>query len=230
MQSSDLARLIDHTLLKPEAKFAEIETLCEEARRHSFASVCVNPFWVTAAATALEGSIVKVCTVIGFPLGANRTETKVAEAKLALDQGAHELDMVLNIGALKSGIEQVVANDISAIADAAHAGQAILKVILETCLLTDAEKELACRIAVDSGADFVKTSTGFSKSGATADDISLMRRTVTKAGGPEIGVKASGGIRTYEDALRMVAAGATRIGASASVAIVTGAPASTGAY
>lgn len=226
MQSSDLARLIDHTLLKPEAKFAEIETLCEEARRYSFASVCVNPFWVTAAATALEGSIVKVCTVIGFPLGANRTETKVAEAKLALDQGAHELDMVLNIGALKSGIEQVVASDISAIADAAHSGQAILKVILETCLLTDAEKELACRIAVDSGADFVKTSTGFSKSGATADDISLMRRVV----GPEIGVKASGGIRTYEDALRMVAAGATRIGASASVSIVTGAPASTGAY
>lgn len=226
MQSSDLARLIDHTLLKPEAKFAEIETLCEEARRHSFASVCVNPFWVTAAATALEGSIVKVCTVIGFPLGANRTETKVAEAKLALEQGADELDMVLNIGALKSGIEQVVANDIRAIADAAHSGQAILKVILETCLLTDAEKELACRIAVDSGADFVKTSTGFSKSGATTDDISLMRRVV----GPEIGVKASGGIRTNEDALRMVAAGATRIGASASVAIVTGAPASSGAY
>jgi deoxyribose-phosphate aldolase len=226
MQSSDLARLIDHTILKPEAKYAEIETLCEEARRYSFASVCVNPFWVTAAATALEGSIVKVCTVIGFPLGANRTETKVAEAKLALDQGAHELDMVLNIGALKSGIEQAVANDIRAIADAAHSGQAILKVILETCLLTDTEKELACRIAVDSGADFVKTSTGFSKSGATAEDIALMRRTV----GPEIGVKASGGIRTYEDALRMVAAGATRIGASASVAIVTGAPASTGAY
>ncbi len=226
MQSSDLARLIDHTILKPEAKFAEIETLCEEARRYSFASVCVNPFWVTAAATSLSGSVVKVCTVIGFPLGANRTESKVAEANLALQQGAHELDMVLNIGALKSGIEQVAANDIRAIADAAHSGQAILKVILETCLLTDAEKELACRIAVDSGADFVKTSTGFSKSGATADDISLMRRAV----GPEIGVKASGGIRTYDDALRMVAAGATRIGASASVAIVTGAPASTGAY
>lgn len=226
MQSSDLARLIDHTILKPEAKFAEIETLCEEARRYSFASVCVNPFWVTAAATALQGSIVKVCTVIGFPLGANRTETKVAEANLAVQQGAQELDMVLNIGALKSGIEQVVANDIRAVADAAHSGQAILKVILETCLLTDAEKELACRIAVDSGADFVKTSTGFSKSGATADDISLMRRVV----GPEIGVKASGGIRTYDDALRMVAAGATRIGASASVAIVTGAPATAGAY
>jgi len=226
MQSSDLARLIDHTILKPEAKFAEIETLCEEARRYSFASVCVNPFWVTAAATALEGSIVKVCTVIGFPLGANRTETKVAEANLAVQQGAQELDMVLNIGALKSGIEQVVANDIRAVADAAHSGQAILKVILETCLLTDAEKELACRIAVDCGADFVKTSTGFSKSGATADDISLMRRVV----GPEIGVKASGGIRTYDDALRMVAAGATRIGASASVAIVTGAPSTSGAY
>ncbi len=226
MNSQDLARLIDHTLLKPDAKFAEVETLCEEARRHGFASVCVNPFWVTAAATALQGSPVKVCTVIGFPLGANRTETKLAEANLALTQGAHELDMVLNIGALKTGIEQVVANDIRAIADAAHSGGAILKVILETCLLTDAEKELACRIAVDSGADFVKTSTGFAKSGATAEDIALMRRMV----GPELGVKASGGIRTYEDALRMVAAGATRIGASASVAIVSGASASPGAY
>lgn len=226
MNSTDLARFIDHTILKPEAKFAEIETLCDEARRYSFASVCVNPYWVTAAATALDGSIVKVCTVIGFPLGANRTETKVAEAKLALDQGAHELDMVLNIGALKSGIEQAVANDIRAIADAAHSGQAILKVILETCLLTDAEKELACRIAVDSGADFVKTSTGFSKSGATPEDIALMRRTV----GPEIGVKASGGIRTYDDALRMIAAGATRIGASAGIAIVTAAPATSGDY
>lgn len=217
MQPSDLARIIDHTLLKPDAVIAEVEKLCAEARQHSFASVCVNPYWVTAAAGLLANSPVKVCTVVGFPLGANRTEVKLAEAQLALQQGAHELDMVLNIGALKSGIEQAVANDIRALADAAHASQAILKVILETCLLTDSEKELACRIAVDSGADFVKTSTGFSKSGATAEDIALMRRTV----GPEIGVKASGGIRTYEDALRMVAAGATRIGASASVAIVT---------
>lgn len=221
MQPSDLARLIDHTLLKPDAVIAEVEKLCAEARQHSFASVCVNPYWVTAVAGLLANSPVKVCTVVGFPLGANRTEVKLAEAQLALQQGAHELDMVLNVGALKSGIEQAVANDIRALADAAHASQAILKVILETCLLTEAEKELACRIAVDSGADFVKTSTGFSKSGATVEDIALMRRIVTNAGGPEIGVKASGGIRTYEDALRMVAAGATRIGASASVAIVT---------
>jgi deoxyribose-phosphate aldolase len=226
MEAAALARIIDHTLLKPEASIAEIDTLCAEALRYSFASICVNPWWVTAASATVANSPVKVCTVIGFPLGANRTETKVAEANLALEQGARELDMVLNIGALKSGVEQSVANDIRAVAGAAHAGHAILKVILETCLLSEAEKALACRIAVDCGADFVKTSTGFAKGGATEGDIALMRRIV----GPEIGVKASGGVRTYEDALRMVAAGATRIGASASVAIVSGASAGAGAY
>ncbi len=222
----NLASYIDHTLLRPEASFAEVDRLCAEAKQYGFASVCVNPYWVSAAASALQGSAVRVCTVIGFPLGANSTSTKVTEARGALADGATELDMVLNLGALKSGIEQVVASDIAAVAQAAHDGGAILKVILETCLLSESEKILACRLAAQSGADFVKTSTGFAKSGATVEDIELMRRTV----GPALGVKASGGIRTQADALRMIAAGATRIGASASVAIVSAAPASGGGY
>jgi deoxyribose-phosphate aldolase len=222
----NLAAFIDHTLLRPDATFAEIDQLCAEAKLHGFASVCVNPYWVPAAATALAGSPVKVCTVAGFPLGANDMRTKAEEARLALAAGAHEIDMVLNIGALKSGIEQLVAADVASVAEVCHSAGGILKVILETCLLSGEEKVLACSIAVQSGADFVKTSTGFSKSGATVEDIELMRRTV----GPSIGVKASGGIRTQDDALRMIAAGATRIGASASVAIVNAAPAAGGGY
>ncbi len=226
MLPSEVARLIDHTLLRPDAKYAEIVRLCEEAKTHLFASVCVNPFWVAAAHAALAGTPVKVCTVVGFPLGANLTATKTDETRLALAEGAQEIDMVMNIGALKSGVEQVVESDIRAVAAAAHHGGAILKVILETALLTDPEKELACRIAVAAGADFVKTSTGFAKGGATPEDVALLRRSV----GPALGVKASGGIRTLEDAFRMIASGASRLGASSSVALVSAGGDPSGAY
>jgi deoxyribose-phosphate aldolase len=226
MKPQELAKLIDHTLLRPDASFAGIDQLCQEALEFGFASVCVHPVWVTAAESLLRGSGVKVCTVVGFPLGANLAETKAAEARSAAAQGAAELDMVLNIGALKSGIEQLVAADIGAVAAAAREAGVLLKVILETCLLTEAEKRLACRLAVQEGAHFVKTSTGFAKGGATVEDIRLMRTLV----GPDFGVKASGGVRNYEDAIRMVEAGANRIGASASVAIVSGTAAGQGGY
>jgi deoxyribose-phosphate aldolase len=211
-----IAALIDHTILKPDAGRADIVRLCEEARAFGFASVCVNGFWVSAAAQQLAGSDVKVCTVVGFPLGAMATSAKQAEAEIALRDGAAELDMVLNVGALKSGDFNAVRDDIAAVAEPARASGAIVKVILETCLLTDDEKVAACRLAVDGGAAFVKTSTGFGSAGATTADISLMRATV----GPDIGVKASGGIRTLDQFRSMVAAGANRIGASSGVAIV----------
>jgi len=219
-----IASLIDHTLLRADATASEIIKLCSEARQCGFASVCVNPYWVTLAASQLEGSAVKVCTVIGFPLGANATSTKVAETETAVRHGASEIDMVINIGELKSGHDDAVRRDIQAVADAAHKGGAILKVILETALLDNDQKVTASTLAKLAGAEFVKTSTGFSTGGATVPDVALMRRTV----GPEMGVKASGGIRSLADVKNMVAAGATRIGASAGVKIVEGAAAEGG--
>lgn len=212
----NLARLIDHTLLRPDATRDEIVALCREALEYNFASVCVNSFWVPTVAQELAGSPVKVCSVIGFPLGAGLTKAKVAETEAALRAGAQEIDMVLNIGALRGGDRETVETDIAAVVAVAHRAGAIAKVILETALLNDQQKTEACLLAQAAGADFVKTSTGFGPSGANEHDVALMRRTVS----PEMGVKASGGIRTTEDALRMIAAGATRIGASASVKIV----------
>ena len=214
---SSVAALIDHTSLKPEATADDIARLCAEAREWRFASVCINPCWVAFAAEALHGSGVKVCTVIGFPLGANTTRIKAAETEAALAEGALELDMVQNIGALRSGKYDLVQKEIRTLAEVAHSGGAILKVILETCLLSEEEKTTACRLAVDAKADFVKTSTGFSNGGATATDVELMRRTV----GIAAGVKASGGIRTLEALRQMVAAGATRIGTSSGVSILS---------
>src|ERR671916_229220 len=211
----DWASLVDHTLLKPEASEADIRRLCEEAARHGFASVCVNPTWVRAAACHLRGSGVAVCTVVGFPLGATLADVKAYEARRAIFDGAREVDMVINIGALKSGDDCAVEDDIRAVAQVAHEYDAICKVIIETALLTDDEKVRACQAAKKAGADFVKTSTGFSKGGATVADVALMRRTV----GSEMGVKAAGGVRGLEDARAMVEAGATRIGASVGVKI-----------
>ncbi len=218
-----LARLIDHTALKPETTEAQVRKLCAEARRYCFASVCVNPCYVPLAASELRGSPVAVCTVVGFPLGASQTATKVFEAELAIREGATELDMVLNVGKLKSGAFEYAEHDIRAVVEAAHrqsegGGRIIVKVILETALLTDEEKVIACVLAQNAGADFVKTSTGFSKGGATAADVALMRRVV----GDGMGVKASGGVRSWKDAEEMIAHGATRIGASASVEIMKG--------
>lgn len=212
-----VAGLIDHTILKADATEEEIQMLCEEARRLNFASVCVNPTNVALAARFLRGSPVKVCTVVGFPLGATTSTTKAMETRDAVANGATEVDMVVNVGALKSGNDQLVEEDIRAVVRAAK-GQALVKVILEMALLTREEKITGCEIAKRAGADFVKTSTGFGPSGATVEDVALMRETV----GPTMGIKAAGGIRTFEDAQAMVAAGATRIGASASVAIVKG--------
>ncbi len=211
-----VAALIDHTLLKPEATREDVIRVCEEAREYQFASVCINPFWVSLASELLERSGVHVCTVIGFPLGANDVRTKIAEADLALTQGAKEIDMVQNIGALRSREYHVVYKEVGDLADVAHSYGGFLKVILETSLLTDEEKVTACRIAQQSQADFVKTSTGFSTGGATVADVQLMRRTV----GEKMGVKASGGIRTLEHLRQMVGAGANRIGASAGVSII----------
>jgi deoxyribose-phosphate aldolase len=211
-----VAALIDHTLLKPEAAYDDIVRICEEARQFRFASVCINPCWVSFAAEALANTGVRVCTVVGFPLGANDLRTKIAEADLALTQGAKEIDMVQNIGALRSREYHTVYKEIGDLADIAHSYGGFLKVILETCLLTDQEKVTACRLAQQSQADFVKTSTGFSTGGATVADVQLMRRTV----GEKMGVKASGGIRTLEHLRQMVAAGANRIGASSGVAII----------
>lgn len=211
----DWASLIDHTLLKPEAAETDIRKLCEEAAQYGFASVCVNPAWVSTAARLLEGSGVPVCTVIGFPLGATLPDVKAYEARRAIFNGAREVDMVINIGALKSGDDCAVEDDIRAVADAAHENHVLCKVIIETALLNDEEKVRACLAAKNAGADFVKTSTGFAKGGATAHDVALMRHTV----GHALGVKASGGVKGIEDARAMFEAGATRIGASVGVKI-----------
>jgi len=211
-----VARLIDHTILKPEATRDEVKQVCAEAVQFEFASVCVNSFWTKFVADELRNSPVKVCTVAGFPLGAAGTAAKVAETLAALRDGAEEIDMVINIGALCGGERDVVKSDILGVVAASHGHGAIVKAIIETALLDDARKTLACRLAQDAGADFVKTSTGFSMAGATAADVTLMRRAVGKS----MGVKASGGIRTLADLKAMVAAGATRIGASSSVRIV----------
>lgn len=216
MDPSQLARVIDHTLLKPDATKADIDQLLEEAMTHHFYSVCVHPYWVPYCKAQLQDSSIQVCTVIGFPLGATTTETKVFETKQAIELGATEVDMVINIGELKAGHDAAVEQDIAAVVSAAN-GQAIVKVILETALLTDEEIVRACQIAKAAQADFVKTSTGFSTGGATEDHVKLMRQTV----GDELGVKASGGIRDQETARKMLAAGANRIGASASVKIVS---------
>ncbi len=214
----DMAKYIDHTALKPETTASDIDTLCQEAEQYQFASVCVNPAWVKRAATNLRGSDVKVCSVIGFPLGASTSEIKAMEARRAIRDGAREVDMVINIGALRSGQYDIVGTDIEKVVDSAHESGAIVKVILETALLTDEEKVIASSLAKQAKADFVKTSTGFSGGGATVYDVALMRETV----GPDMGVKASGGVRTASDVEDMIAAGATRIGASAGVQIVGG--------
>lgn len=218
---SNIASYIDHTLLKAEATKEQIVQICKEAAQYNFASVCVNPAWVATAAKELADSTVKVCTVIGFPLGASTSETKAFETKDAIAKGAGEIDMVINIGALKSGDTELVKNDIAAVVEAAK-GKAIVKVIIETSLLTDEEKVTASRLTKEAGADFVKTSTGFSTGGATVADVKLMRETV----GPDLGVKASGGVRSLEDLEAMVEAGATRIGASSGVKIMQGLTAS----
>ncbi|MBJ8349506.1 deoxyribose-phosphate aldolase [Streptococcus zalophi] len=207
---------IDHTLLKAESTVKQIDSLIEEAKKYQFASVCVNPSHVKHAAEKLKDSPVKVCTVVGFPLGATTSATKAYETKDAVSNGADEIDMVINIGQLKAGNLEFVENDIKSVVDAS--GEKLVKVIIETALLTDDEKIVACQVAVKAGADFVKTSTGFSTGGATVADIALMRQTV----GPDIGVKAAGGARSYEDAKAFIEAGATRIGTSAGVAIVEG--------
>jgi deoxyribose-phosphate aldolase len=211
----DWAALIDHTLLKPEAAESDIKRLCNEAIEFGFASVCVNPVWVKKAAEFLKGTSVPVCTVIGFPLGATLPDVKAYETRRAIFNGAREVDMVINIGALKSGDDCAVEEDIRAVASAAHENGVLCKVIIETALLTDEEKVRACLAAKNAGADFVKTSTGFSKGGATVHDVALMRRTVGRA----LGVKASGGVKGIEDARKMFEAGATRIGASVGVKI-----------
>lgn len=214
--TQNYAAMIDHTLLKADATKEKITQICEEAKKYNFASVCVNPTWVQYCAEQLAGTEVKVCTVIGFPLGASTSAVKAFETKDAIANGAGEIDMVINIGALKAGDYDQVRDDIQAVVDAANG--TLVKVIIETCLLTDEEKVKACQLSVEAGAQFVKTSTGFSTGGATAEDIALMRKTV----GPEMGVKASGGVRNLEDMKKMIENGATRIGASSGVAIIEG--------
>lgn len=219
MNRKEIARYIDHTALKADTTPEQIDTLCQEARDYEFASVCVNPVFVPQAAKLLAGSQVEVCTVVGFPLGATSTASKVKEAEIAIDEGAQEVDMVLAIGLLKAGEYARVRHDVQAVADTCHAKGAILKVIIENALLTDAEKVMACELCQAACADFVKTSTGFASSGAKVDDVALMRQTV----GPDMGIKAAGGIGDYETAMAMIKAGATRIGASRSINIVEGA-------
>lgn len=209
-------KFIDHTLLKPESTQEQIEKLLSEAKQYDFASVCVNPTWVKFAAEGLKGTDVKVCTVVGFPLGANTPEVKAFETKNAIENGADEIDMVLNIGALKTGNLDLVETDVRAVVEAANG--TLVKVIIEACLLTEEEKVTACQLSVKAGADFVKTSTGFSTGGATVPDVALMRQTV----GPDIGVKAAGGARSLADAEAFVEAGATRLGTSSGVAIIEG--------
>ncbi len=212
-----LAKLIDHTLLRPEATAADIQRLCQEARRFAFFSVCVNPSYVADAKVLLRGTPVKVCAVVGFPLGAQPPEIKALEARRAVREGAAEIDMVVNIGALKSGDEALVRKDIRGVVEVCKDGRAACKVILETALLSDEEKVRGCELAMKAGADFVKTSTGFSKAGATVEDVALLSRTVAPR---RLGVKAAGGIRTYADVVRMIQAGATRVGCSNSVKIM----------
>ena len=216
MDSQNIAKLIDHTLLKPEAASAQIRTLCEDAVRFGFASVCINPWYVPLAADLVRGSTVKVCTVVGFPLGATLPPVKIFETEQAIKNGADEIDMVINIGALKSGEDGAVESDICGVVDASHRGDAICKVILEMAMLTGEEKIRACRAAKNADADYVKTSTGFGPGGATVEDVALMRSIV----GAKMGIKAAGGIRTLEDFKKMVAAGATRIGSSSGVKIL----------
>ncbi|HFU3975734.1 TPA: deoxyribose-phosphate aldolase [Streptococcus suis] len=214
-----LNKYIDHTILKPETTQEQVEKILSEAKEYDFASVCVNPTWVSLAAESLKDSDVKVCTVIGFPLGANTSAVKAFETKDAIANGADEIDMVINVGALKAGNDALVLDDIKEVVDAS--GDKLVKVIIEACLLTDDEKVRACQLSKEAGADYVKTSTGFSTGGATVADVALMRKTV----GPDMGVKASGGARSYEDAIAFIEAGASRIGASSGVAIMNGAQA-----
>ena len=214
--TQNYARMIDHTLLKANSTKDQVQQICEEAKQYGFASVCVNPTWVKFSAEQLAGTEVKVCTVIGFPLGANTSVVKAFETKDAIANGADEIDMVINIGALKDADYDLVREDIKAVVEAANG--TLVKVIIEACLLTEEEKVKACELSVEAGADFVKTSTGFSTGGATAEDIALMRKTV----GPDLGVKASGGVRSLEDMKKMIENGATRIGASSGVAIMNG--------
>ena len=213
----NIAQYIDHTILNADATREDIRRICEEAKEYNFKTVCIQPYWVAFAKELLEGTDVGITTVIGFPLGANTSEVKVFETKVAIDEGASDVDMVINIGELKAGNTAVVLDEIKAVVDAA-AGKAIVKVIIETSLLTKEEKILASELAKQAGADFVKTSTGFSTGGVTLEDVKLMRAAV----GPDMGVKASGGVRTFEDAKAMVEVGATRIGASSGIKIVEG--------
>ena len=212
----NIASYIDHTVLAADAVKSKVEQICLEAKEHHFASVCINSCWVPMAAEILKGTGVNVCTVVGFPLGAMSTKAKAYEAKVAVEEGAAEVDMVINIGALKSGMYKEVEDDIRACKEAC--GDKVLKVIIETCLLTESEKIMACELSEKAGADFVKTSTGFSKAGATEEDVALMRRSVSD----QVKVKAAGGIRNYETAKAMIDAGADRLGCSAGIAIVKG--------
>jgi len=216
LTAETIAGMIDHTLLKADATPKQIIQLCAEARQYHFATVCVNPVNVKLCADQLKGSTVKVCSVVSFPLGATTLEDKAAETQKAIENGASEIDMVINIGALKAGDKALVESDIRSVVTVAHKAHALVKVIIETCLLTDEEKVSACQLSKKAGADFVKTSTGFSTAGATVHDVQLMRQTV----GPEMGVKAAGGIHSREDAEALIKAGATRIGASASIKII----------
>jgi deoxyribose-phosphate aldolase len=220
IKKKQLAKMIDHTLLKPSALRNAIVRLCDEAKSHGFATVCINPTYVSLASKLLRGSDVKVCTVIGFPLGANISPVKAYEAERAIADGAEELDMVINIGAVKSGDLLLVKEDIAAVLEVARRGNVILKVIIETCYLSDEEKVQICQLILDLGCDFVKTSTGFGDYGAKVEDVQLLR----KIAGTQMGVKAAGGIRTYEDALKMINAGASRLGASTGIRILEGCP------
>ena len=223
MNNLELAKMIDHTILKADATQSDIEKLCEEAKKYNFASVCVNPYWVSLASDLLKNSTVKVCTVIGFPLGATSSESKASETEIAILHGADEVDMVINVGAMKNNKTDIVENDILSVVNSARkTGKTqnkniIVKVILETCYLTKDEIKNACICAENAGADFVKTSTGFGTGGATAEDVALMKQTV----GETMQVKASGGIRDYETAIKMIEAGASRIGTSSGIAICT---------
>ncbi len=220
IKKKQLAKMIDHTLLKPYATQEDIVRLCDEAKKYDFAAVCIHPTYVNLASELLRGSGVKVDTVIGFPLGANTPKAKAYEAEVAISEGAEELDMVINIGALKSGDFHLVRKDIVAVVKAAKKGNATLKVIIEACYLTDEEKVRVCQIILESGCDFVKTSTGFGDYGAKVEDVKLLRKIV----GNQMGVKAAGGIRTYADALKMINAGASRLGASSGIRILEGCP------
>lgn len=226
ISNAELAAMIDHTILAPTASEADVRRLCAEAREHGFASVCANPVWAPVLAQELDGASAVPCVVIGFPFGASATEVKAFETTTAVAAGAAEVDMVINIADARAEKRQALVDDIKAVVEAAHAGNAKVKVIIETSELTDAQKVLACEAAVEAGADFVKTSTGYSSAGATVEDIALMRKTV----GPNIGVKASGGVRTREQALAMIEAGANRIGASKGIAIIEAGEADEGSY